>query len=90
MMQVQFLSRVYCFVPVPATLQPSEVKALFGRSLEGKTVKGPNHSIARYVARPVSRADPLETATLLTISAVQQSAERAADCVVFLPGLKKF
>ena len=84
--QAQFLSRVYCFVPVPAAFQPREVKALFGRSLRRKAIKGPSHSIARYVMPPVSQADLLETATLLAIAAVQQPAERATDCVVFLPG----
>ena len=84
--QAQFLSRVYCFVPVPAASQPREVKALFRRSLRRKTVKGPRYRMARYVMPPVSQADPLETATLLAIAAVQQPAERATDCVVFLPG----
>ena len=36
MMQTQFLSRVYCFVPVPAAFQPREVKALFRKKFKGK------------------------------------------------------
>ena len=45
--------------------------------------------MARCVVTPVSQADPLETATLLTIAAVQRPAERAVDCVVFLPGTEE-